>query len=87
MYPPAPVFPKRSKWNRRFRLFIGHNLHTPRYRNSVFTMAVTPQQDMLAFVAKPDGKYAAFGPVLLDLLSHPMGVLSSWDAVVIGRRH
>jgi len=50
-------------------------------------MAVTPQQDMLAFVAKPDGKYAAFGPVLLDLLSHPMGVLSSWDAVVIGRRH
>ena len=34
-----------------------YNLHTPRDRNSVFAMAITPAQDVLSFVAKPDGKW------------------------------
>jgi hypothetical protein len=34
-----------------------YNLHTPRDRNIVFAMAVTPEQDVLSFLAKPDGKW------------------------------
>jgi len=43
--------------NAQVALLREYNLHTPRDRNSVFAMAVTPQQDVLSFVAKPDGKW------------------------------
>ena len=43
--------------NAQVALLREYNLHTPRDRNSVFAMAVTPQQDVLSFLAKPDGKW------------------------------
>jgi hypothetical protein len=46
-----------SLLNAQMALVREYNLHTPRDRNSVFAMAVTPEQDVLSFVAKPDGKW------------------------------
>jgi len=34
-----------------------YSLHTPRDRGVLFTMAITPEQDVLSFVAKGDGKW------------------------------
>ena len=34
-----------------------YTLHTPRDKGILFAMAVTPEQDVLSFVARPDGKW------------------------------